>query len=58
MLLIIEGSMDEIIISLLSSTEKGFLLSLCLLELPIPIQRFSTFDSPNITASRCPKWNG
>jgi hypothetical protein len=47
--------MDETIISLLSLAEKGFFVSLDLFELPIPINKFSTLDNPNNTASRCPK---
>jgi hypothetical protein len=49
---IIEGSMDEIIISLLSSAEKGFFFSLDLFELPIPMNKFSALDNPNSMASR------
>ena len=34
---VIEDSIDERIISLLSAAEKGFLFSLCLFELPMQI---------------------
>jgi hypothetical protein len=50
-----EGSIDEIIISLLSLAEKGFFLSFDLFELPIHMNKFSALDNPNSTASRCPK---
>ena len=46
---------DKVIIFLLSSAEKGFFFSLYLLELPIPIQRFSILFNAKLTASRCPK---
>jgi len=47
--------MDEMIISVLSSAEKGFLLSFDLFELPMPMNKFSVLDNPNSTASRWPK---
>jgi len=50
-----EGSIDEMIISLLSSAENGFLLSFDLFELPMHMNKFSVLDNPNRTASRCPK---
>jgi hypothetical protein len=49
------GSMDVTIISLLSLAEKGFFLSFDLFELPMHMNKFSTLDNPNSTASRCPK---
>jgi hypothetical protein len=47
--------MDETIISLLSSEEKGFFFSLDLFELPMPMNKFSVLDNANSMASRCPK---
>ena len=50
-----EDAIDEVIISLLSLAENGFLLSFDLFELPMPMNKFSVLDNPNKTASRCPK---
>jgi len=47
--------MDEMIITVHSSAEKGFLLSFDLFELPMPMNKLAVLDNPNSTASRCPK---
>jgi hypothetical protein len=52
---VILGSIDNVIISLLSSAENGFFLSFDLFELPMHMNKFSALDNPNNTASRCPK---